>query len=360
METRQRLGRAGRRHAGVGVVLIEPRKQPSWPITPAGALETIRFAPAAIQAPVVTAIDRENILMIGLAHDLDHIDLDLVRRVDPNLADEISSSEYWQESGDTAAPMCFENLVLFRGPQMTGTVKNKRGNRILANWNGPDLAKNAWCGNRLTMDDGRQYEVVSVKRQGYGDGNWEIHVELADDVLEVDSAVYSKVIDEVASSTDEFGCLVFTRSEAKLKHTLSKSVRRQPGEEWVVHQASRRVNQVISQRTAVTSIRINRRVDHIHADTVRLLIMACLDAIGVSQYDIWSSYESGRILFYDPQGRTSPIAWSIVDRLDELTRVAEERILRFGHLLVNGQRIEQDELFAALHLLTDGNMHKAA
>ena len=361
METRQRLGRAGRRHAGVGVVLIGSRKQPSWPITPDGALETIRFAPAAIQAPVVTAIDRENVLMIGLAHDLDRIDLDLVRRVDPALADQIASSEYWQESSDTTAvPTCFEKLALFRGSAEKGTVLISRRNRILAIWNGPDLVKNAWCGNRLTMDDGRQYEVVSVKRQGYGDGNWEICVELADDVLEVDSAVYSKVIDEVASSTDEFGRLVFTRSEAKLKHALSKSVRRQPGEEWATHQASRRVNQVISQRTAVTSIRINHRVDHIHADTVRLLIMACLDAIGVSQYDIWSSYEAGRILFYDPQGRTSPIAWSIVDRLDELTRVAEERILRFGHLLVNGQRIEQDELFAALHLLTDGKMEKAA
>ena len=361
METRQRLGRAGRRHPGVGVVLIESRKQPSWPMTPAGALETIRFAPAAIQAPVVTANHRENVLVIGLAHDLTEIDLDLVRRVDPALAVQVASSEYWQESSDTTAvPMCFEKLAPFRGSTEKGTVLISRGNKILTNWNGPDLVKNAWCGNRLTMDDGRQYEVVAIKRQGYGDGNWEIRVELADDVLEVDSAVFSQVIDEVVSSTEKFGHLTFTRSEAKLKHSLSTSRRRQPGEEWVSHQASRRVNQVISQRTAVTSIRLNNRADHIHADTIRLLVMACLDAIGVSQYEIWSSYESGRILFYDPQGRTSPIAWSIVDRLDELTRVAEERIIRLGHLLVEGRRIEQDDLFAALHLLAGGDMRKAA
>jgi len=361
METRQRLGRAGRRHAGTGIVLLEDRKQPSWPTTPAGALETIRFAPATIQPPVMTASDRLNILVMGLAHDLDELDLDLVRRVDPVLVDDILKSEYWETSPhNTASQRCFDQLAPFRGATQKGTVLSSRGNRIVAIWSGSELVKQAWCGNRLTNEDGRQLEVVSVKPKPYGNGEWEIRVEAAEDFFEVESSVFSKVVDETRLSSEHLGRLTLTRSEGRLKHSLSSSRRRQPGGEWAPHLSTRRINQTTSERTAVTSIFFANGEDHVLADTVRFLIVACLDAIGVSQYDIWSTSDSGRILFYDPQGRTSPIAWSIIDRLAELMRIAGERIDQFGRLVADGRIIEREELTKALQLITNDTMPKAA
>ncbi|MGA1706935.1 MAG: hypothetical protein ACO39X_07830, partial [Candidatus Nanopelagicaceae bacterium] len=198
------------------------------------------------------------------------------------------------------------------------------------------------------------------KRRGYGDGDWEIRVEPAEDFLEVDSSVYSRVIDEAISTSDFDGTLTLTRSEGRIKHSLSSSRRRENGGDWVVHHSSRRVNKTISQRTSVSSIRFSDPQDHNLIETVRCLIMSCLDAIGISQFDIWSDIQGDRILFFDPQGRTSPIAWSIIDRLDDLIRTAAMRIAEYGYLEVNGCRIEQDELEAALHLFDTQSLREAA
>jgi hypothetical protein len=235
-----------------------------------------------------------------------------------------------------------------------------RTNRIIAMWSGSDLVRLAWCGNRLTIDDGRQYEVVSVKRKGHGAGDWEIQVELADDFLEVESSVYTRVINETVSTSEHVGHLDLTRSEGQIKHALSTSRRRRPGEEWAVHQSSRRVNKTTSQRTAVTSIRFRNPQDHNLIDNVRCLIMSCLDAVGISQFDIWSDVQGDRILFFDPQGRTSPIAWSIIDRLDDLIRTAAMRIAEYDFLDAHGRRIEKDELNAALLLFDTPSLRKAA
>ena len=178
-----------------------------------------------------------------------------------------------------------------------------------------------------------------MKRQRDCVGVWEIYVEIADDFLDVESSVFTRVIEETVLTSERFGYLDLTRSEGRIKHTLSTSRRRRPGEEWVVRQSSPRVRKTISQRTAVTSIHFSNPLDHNLIDTVRCLIMSCLDAIGISQFDIWSDAQSDRILFFDPQGRTSPIAWSIIDRLEDLTRIAAMRIAEYGHLNANGRQI---------------------
>jgi hypothetical protein len=256
--------------------------------------------------------------------------------------------------------LCYEQLVYFRGGSETGSVVLGRKKRYFTTWSGAELVKQAKCGNRITTDDGRQYEVVYVKRSNKKMTDWEIIIEPAEDRMEVESSVYSKVIDEVISSAELHGDVTFTRSEASLKHALVSFRRRYPGDDWVSHQSSAGVNQMTSQRTAVTSIGFHNSSDQAQLDTMRHLIMACLDSIGISQFDIWSDIQSDRILFYDPKGRTSPIAWAIIDRLDELVKTAHERIEHFGYLTVNGRRIDRDELEAALQLLVRSSFRKAA
>jgi len=361
METRQRLGRAGRKHAGVGIALIEPRKQPSWPTTPNEALETIRFADATVQAPETTAHDREQVVIIGLAQDLETIDLTRVREIDPRLADEISSSEYWHIENETSASqMCFEELAPYRGNSETAEVLIGRKRRYFTTWSGMDLVKQAKCGNQITTEEGRHYEVVSVKRSPKRSLDWDVIIEPAENVLEIDASVYSKMIEETVSSSEIYGMLTVTRSEAMLKHGLAAFRRRSPGGEWVSRFSSAGVNQLTSRRTAVTSIRSHKLADQTQLETLRHLIMASLDSIGINHFEIWSDIQDDRILFYDPQGRTSPVAWSIIDRLDEIVTTAQARIAQFGYLTVNGNRLGQNELEAALQLLVAQPLKKAA